>query len=158
MRDPDWKALAFCLCPGVQRAGRRFPMRRFRTCIVLLAASILLAVPTHAFELLMFRRVGCPWCAAWDREIGPAYPKTDIGRRIPIRLIDLGQDDATKFRLKGPVHYTPTFVLVEDDHEVGRIEGYPGPDFFWSRLENLLPERGHTTGEAPGPGTRGATP
>jgi hypothetical protein len=133
-------------------------MRRSTTCIVLLAASILLAVPAQAFELLMFRRVGCPWCAAWDREIGPVYPRTDIGRRIPIRFIDLDQDDATKFRLKGPVHYTPTFVLIEEDREVSRIEGYPGPDFFWSRLENLVPERAHTTGEAPGPGAGGVRP
>jgi len=157
MVDPDWKALTFCLSPGVQRPRRRSPMRHLKTWIMVLAASLLLAVPAHAFELLMFRRVGCPWCAAWDREIGPAYPRTDIGRRIPIRFIDLDRDDATKFRLKGPVHYTPTFVLIEDDHEVGRIEGYPGADFFWSRIENLVPERAHTTGDASA-GARGITP
>ena len=40
-------------------------------------------------ELLMYRRAGCPWCAAWDREIGPVYPKTEIGRRLPVRFVDL---------------------------------------------------------------------
>ena len=37
-----------------------------------------------------------------------------------------------------PIRYTPTFVLAEDGQEVGRIEGYPGDEFFWVRLENLL--------------------
>ena len=37
-----------------------------------------------------------------------------------------------------PIRYTPTFVLIEDGKEIGRIEGYPGDEFFWVRLENLL--------------------
>ena len=32
----------------------------------------------------------------------------------------------------------PTFVLVEDGRELGRIEGYPGEDFFWGLLGKLL--------------------
>jgi thioredoxin-related protein len=87
----------------------------------------------------MFRRVGCPWCAAWDREIGPIYAKTELGQRIAIRLIDLDQRDAMKFKLESPVRFTPTFVLLDEDREIGRIEGYPGEDFFWVRLERLVP-------------------
>ena len=29
-------------------------------------------------------------------------------------------------------------MLVENGKEVGRIEGYPGDEFFWVRLDNLL--------------------
>lgn len=86
----------------------------------------------------MFRRAGCPWCAAWDREIGPIYGKTDIGRRVPLRFIDLGRAGATPFALASPVRFTPTFVLVDEGREIGRIEGYPGEDFFWGLLERLL--------------------
>ena len=114
-------------------------MHYLKTCVVLLAAGILLSSNAGAFELIMFRRVGCPWCAAWDREIGPIYAKTELGQRIAIRLIDLDQRDAMKFKLESPVRFTPTFVLLDEDREIGRIEGYPGEDFFWVRLERLVP-------------------
>ena len=114
-----------------------------------------------AAELLMYRKAGCPWCAAWDRQIAPAYPNTELGRRAPVRLLDMDHD-ASPAALRMPVRFSPTFVLVEAGREVGRIEGYPGEDFFWGLLEKLvaqlppasssaLPQRS-TTGRA------GATP
>src|SRR5262249_54990055 len=90
----------------------------------------------QAAELVMFRRPGCSWCAAWDREIGPIYPKTEVGRQIAIRMIDVDRGFAG-IALATPVRYTPTFVLVENQREIGRIEGYPGDAFFWSLLERL---------------------
>jgi hypothetical protein len=86
----------------------------------------------------MYRRAGSPWCATWDREIGPIYPKTDIGRRLPLRMVDLDRGDAPAVRTRSPVRYTPTFVLVENGLEIGRIEGYPGDAFFWGLLERLV--------------------
>lgn len=34
--------------------------------------------------------------------------------------------------------YTPTFVLLKDGAEVGRIEGYPGESFFYGMLQQIL--------------------
>jgi hypothetical protein len=90
-----------------------------------------------AAELVMYRRDGCPWCAKWDREIGPIYPKTDFSKRAPLRHINLDHDRDLPIT-HGAIRYTPTFVLVENAKEVGRIEGYPGDEFFWPRLSNLL--------------------
>ena len=118
-----------------------------RACVVLALAGVLLASHANALELVMFRRAGCPWCAAWDREIGPVYPKTDIGRRIPIQLIDIHEAAAKKIRLNTPVQYTPTFVLVDGEREIGRIEGYPGEDFFWPRVEALIASAPAKTGD-----------
>jgi thioredoxin-related protein len=86
----------------------------------------------------MFRRAGCAWSTAWDREIGPIYGKTEIGGRVPVRFIELEHVNETKFTLESPVRFTPTFVLVDEDREIGRIEGYAGEDFFWGMLERLL--------------------
>ncbi len=86
----------------------------------------------------MYRRAGCPWCAAWDREIGPVYPKTDIGRRLPVRFVDLDKPSGEQIFLTSPVRYTPTFVLVADRREIARLEGYPGEDFFWGQLDRLF--------------------
>jgi hypothetical protein len=88
-----------------------------------------------AAELVMFRRAGCSWCATWDREIGDIYPKTDVGRRLTLRTVDLGAGGRSDVALKRPIRYTPTFVVVERGKEVARIEGYPGQDFFWGLLE-----------------------
>ena len=72
------------------------------------------------------------------KAIGPVYPKTDIGKRLPLRQVDLDRSKDGKVVLVSPVRFTPTFVLVESGRELGRIEGYPGEDFFWGLLERLL--------------------
>jgi hypothetical protein len=104
---------------------------------VSIALLLALASAAQAAELVMFRRDGCPWCAMWDREIGPIYGKTEVGRRAPLRILDLDRGTGG-IRTHGPIHYTPTFVLVENGEEVGRIEGYPGNDFFFDLLQNLV--------------------
>ena len=97
----------------------------------------LLALPASAAELLMYRRAGCPWCLAWDKEVGPVYPKAEIARRAPLRMVDLDEGVDAQVKLARPIRYTPTFVLARDGREVGRIEGYPGDSFFWGLLEKL---------------------
>jgi hypothetical protein len=117
-----------------------------------LCAVVVLMSAASAAELFMYRRAGCPWCAKWDREIGPIYPKTDLGRRLPLRMVDLDRGDAPAIRVRSPVRYTPTFVLVDSGREVGRIEGYPGDAFFWGLLEQMveqLPHQGPKGGLVP---------
>lgn len=99
-----------------------------------------------AAELVMFRKDGCPWCAAWEREVGPAYPKTAEGQRAPLRRIDIGAPRPEGLQLDKPVVFTPTFVLAESGQEVGRITGYPGEASFWALLEDLLDELDRRTG------------
>jgi hypothetical protein len=97
-----------------------------------------LAVEAQAAELLMFRRAGCPWCQAWDEAIGPGYPKSDLGRLLPLRTVDLDRDPAPAVALLRPVLFTPTFVVADEGREIGRIEGYPGQDFFWACSRSWL--------------------
>ncbi len=105
---------------------------------VALVASLLQFGGVHAAELYMFESRGCPWCVRWHAEIGPAYPKTSEGRRAPLRRLDLGHASSAGVALAVPVTVAPTFVLVESGKEIGRITGYPGPDFFWGLLAELL--------------------
>jgi thioredoxin-related protein len=110
-------------------------MRLRLLAVLLLAFS---ALPLQAAELLMFRQPGCPWCAAWDRTIAPIYPKTDIGKKFTLRHVDLHGSQEGWPKLKTPVRFTPTFVLVDQGRELGRIEGYAGEHFFWAQLEGLI--------------------
>jgi thioredoxin-related protein len=98
---------------------------------------VLSVASAAAAELMMFRRDGCSYCAAWDRDVAPAYGKTEIGRQVPLRIVDIRRDKP-EIVLKRRVIYTPTFVLVDAGHEVGRIEGYTGDHFFWGLLASLL--------------------
>ncbi|NIY71066.1 hypothetical protein HCZ30_01295 [Marivivens donghaensis] len=121
----------------------RTPVKRIRRPklkYLIAALSILVAAPVAAeTQLLMVRETGCFWCARWDAEVGDAYDKTTEGKAAPLVTADLhGSLDAYDF--VRPVVFSPTFVLIEDNVELGRIEGYPGEDFFWGFLGNLLAE------------------
>jgi hypothetical protein len=107
---------------------------------VLLTAFFLIALASGAAaaELLMFETEDCPWCRRWHAEIGPGYPKTEEGRRAPLRRLDIRQQAQAGAELERPVTATPTFVLVAGRREIGRLVGYPGSEFFYSLLGDLL--------------------
>jgi hypothetical protein len=111
----------------------------------LLAASLIVLLtlsrsdqPALSAELIMLEEPGCGWCRLWLNEIGPGYPKTDEGRYAPLRRLRRADLPVAGVTLRSPVVSTPTFVLVENKREVGRITGYPGADFFYGLLGELL--------------------
>lgn len=89
--------------------------------------------------LLLVEDRGCPYCARWDREVGPAYARSPEGRFAPLVRRFRGSPDAG---FLGGVVFSPTFVVLKEGKEVGRIVGYAGPDFFWSELSALLNKAG----------------
>lgn len=93
-------------------------------------------------ELLMFEQPGCLYCARWNAEVAPEYPLTAEGRAAPLRRINLHADLPAGITLAAHPVFTPTFVVIRDGVETGRLEGYPGEDFFWPLLGSLLREAG----------------
>lgn len=91
-----------------------------------------------AAELVMFEDAGCVWCARFNDEVGPIYPKTTEGQRAPLRRVDLAKPVPTDLEFIQIERLTPVFVLVDNGREVGRIRGYPGDDHFWGLLNILL--------------------
>ena len=112
-------------------------MRRLQAILVCLFAVLPLAAASETY-LYMAEEHGCPWCARWDREVSEIYPKTPEGREAPLRRFDIhtGQPEHVLFERR--VTFTPTFILVRDNVEISRIEGYPGEDFFWGLLGMML--------------------
>lgn len=90
--------------------------------------------------LLMFEQPGCVYCARWNEEVAPEYDLTEEGRAAPLRRLQLRDAVPEEFALARPAVFTPTFVLVREGAEMGRIEGYPGEDFFWPLLARLIRE------------------
>ena len=56
---------------------------------------ILAAQASAAYELIMVEQQGCHYCERWKEEIGPIYPKTDVGMFAPIRMVDITNVDST---------------------------------------------------------------
>ena len=114
-------------------------MRRFIPASLALAISSLAsAAPLKAAELIMFEQAGCVWCAKWNSEIAPAYAKSAEGKIAPLRRVDIHApmpDDLAGIRVE---RFTPTFVLVENGEEIGRMRGYTGDEFFWFLLGEML--------------------
>lgn len=108
--------------------------------VLLVSAGLMVAaLPLRAeVTLVMFEEVGCIWCARWNAEVGPEYPLTPEGVVAPLVRLDIHDDLPEDLTLDSRPRFTPTFVLVQNGTELGRIEGYPGEDFFWGLLGRLL--------------------
>lgn len=106
---------------------------------------VVLAAPfASSAELLMLEQAGCVWCKRWHAEIGVAYPKTPEGAAAPLRRVDIHAAWPEDLAAIKPDLFTPTFVLVKDGKEVGRLRGYAGEDFFWPLLDEIMAEAGIT--------------
>ncbi|MEZ5779571.1 MAG: hypothetical protein R3E44_14545 [Paracoccaceae bacterium] len=108
----------------------------------------LAASPVSAeMRLLMVEQEGCVYCAEWNRVIAPIYPKSPEGKAAPLERIHIRGPYPEDAALGPRPAFTPTFILVADGREAGRIEGYPGEDFFWGLLANMLEATGKYTRE-----------
>ena len=96
----------------------------------------------EAAELVMFESHGCEWCELWNEEIGAIYGKTSEAKIIPLRRVDIGGDRPSDLKHLGGLVYTPTFIVMQKGKEVGRIIGYPGEDFFWQLLNEIIVSKG----------------
>lgn len=119
---------------------RSLSVQIFVAQVLILAASLACATTPNAKSqaavyLVMLDDLGCEYCELWQREVGVIYHKTQQGRFAPLRRYRHG---AVPYRKFDNVHYSPTFIVVRGEKEVGRIVGYPGEDFFWAMLDKIL--------------------
>jgi hypothetical protein len=115
-----------------------FCLRHKALAVVVLVLGLASPQFAGAAELVVFERAGCARCLAWEHDIAPIYPKTEESRQAPLRRVDLAGPRPADLAGVNDVKYTPTFVLVEEGREIGRIVGYTGDEFFWPELRELL--------------------
>ncbi len=109
--------------------------------LTVLLTAVAFAAPSSsatAAELLMFEDAGCPYCRRWHAEIGPGYAKSAEGQRAPLRRIDIRAELPQGVQLSRRVTITPTFVLVDQGREIGRVAGYVGAEFFYEVLDEVM--------------------
>ena len=106
--------------------------------IVLLIFTVpILSENLMAAELIMVEQQGCYYCEEWKDQLGHIYPKTPEGKYAQLKTFDITEVDGIK-GLERDVIFTPTFILMEKNKELGRLEGYSSEDFFWELLEVIL--------------------
>jgi hypothetical protein len=112
--------------------------KRLSVVLLFAAALAVTAPPARAAELVLFENAYCPWCATFHHEVGAIYPKTDEGKRAPLRRVDTDKPIPSDLAFIERERLTPLFVLIDQGREIGRIRGYPGEDHFWGLLGVLL--------------------
>lgn len=111
----------------------------FLSTLLIIAGTLSAAAQT---KLIMVEEIGCMWCARWNDEISEIYPKTGEGRAAPLERMDIHMPYPPELGFSSKLRFTPTFVLIVDNKEVSRLEGYPGEDFFWGVLGQMLKRAG----------------
>lgn len=108
--------------------------------VVLLALTLAVGAGASAVaaELVMFEKKGCPWCAAWMRDIGQHYSHSDQAKLLPLRKVDIDEPRPPELEKFGQIRFTPTFVAIACGEEIDRIIGYGGADIFWDRLDQAV--------------------
>ncbi len=106
-----------------------------------LVLGVLLALPAQGqgLRLLMIEQVGCAICAAFNRDLAPGYANSPAGQVAPLVHADLRGPLPEGVVLHIRPYVTPTFILIgADGHEVSRLTGFPGEDFFWPYVDEMI--------------------
>ena len=99
----------------------------------------------HGLRLVMVDLKGCTFCAAFRREVMPAYSARPEGRRAPLAIVPIDGPWPDGIALAARPRVTPTFILLRNGVEQARIEGYASPDSFWPALRSMLNTATETT-------------
>ena len=118
---------------------RQIKALRFALACLALASAVTVGAPApKAAELIMLERPGCSWCLRWNREVAPIYPLTAEAQVAPLRRVDITAPWPEDLAGIAKDRYTPTFIVVENGTEIARLRGYPGDNFFWPLLSEML--------------------
>lgn len=117
-------------------------MRRYLTPLGLLLLLTAGAASAGSLQLLVTHDAACGEYARWQREVAPTYASTAEGRAAPLLSVNTDGPWPNGLALASRPKATPTFILIDDGRELGRIEGYGDAASFRTRLARLLHQGG----------------
>jgi thioredoxin-related protein len=101
---------------------------------------LILTVQSNALaaQLVMIDSKMCRYCAAFNRQVGSDYDKTEAGRAAPLRRVSILRKWPSDLAGIKRTTYTPVFILVDQGREVGRFYGFIDAATFYADLNRLL--------------------
>ncbi len=112
-------------------------LRVFASTSRLLALGVVLifaALPHIAIagkSLIMVTSEYCPFCKAWEHDVGVVYDKSSYAQILPLTRVNMGSPIPEGVVLQKPVVGTPTFLIIRDGQEIDRQRGYDDEEMFW---------------------------
>ena len=109
----------------------------FSTFLFIASSSFATETLSHK-QLIFITSKYCPFCKAWEQDIGSLYHRTTYAKKAPLRRIDITEVEFELPEMAENVVGTPTFLIFQNGREIGRIEGYQSAEmFFWALSEYI---------------------
>lgn len=97
------------------------------------------SVRAQDLQLLMVEQAGCYYCRIFNRDMAPIYETSAEGKLAPLVHVQLRDPLPEGITLASIPFVTPTFILLgPDGMEIERLTGFPGEDFFWSYIGDMI--------------------
>ena len=122
------------------------PLRVFASPFRILALGVVLnfaalsQIAIASTRLVMVTSDHCPFCQAWERDVGVVYDKSPYAPALPLTQVDMGSAMPEGVALLKPVVGTPTFLIIRDGKEIDRQRGYDDAEVFWWWLSEYAAE------------------
>ena len=119
-----------------------FQKSKYFAFIILLSAGLSNFKQTGSIasdlRLVMFTSKDCPVCQAWEREVGSVYKKSHYQVALPLTRVNFSAGISDLMSLQEPIIGTPTFVILRNGEEEGRILGFNDTEIFWWELSSFV--------------------
>ncbi len=123
------RLVAFCVNVSLIRA---------LALILPIAASPLTAAADSL--LIMVTSDHCPYCQAWELDVGKIYDGSPYAPSLPLTRVEIGSKIPGDVTLQKPVVGTPTFLIIQKGQEIDRQDGYINAQMFWWWLSEYAAE------------------
>ena len=117
-------------------SNRLAALLKYRNILNRFLAALAFIAITHnaaaAARLIMVTSEHCPYCQAWERDVGVAYDKSPYAAKLPLSRVGIGSEMPKNVAIKKPIVGTPTFLIILNGQEIDRQRGYVDAEmFFW---------------------------
>jgi hypothetical protein len=144
--DKAWRILRVCIVNllrfGIQTNitksngnSRLVALRVYASQSKAFALALALSAPAQIAaadsRLIMVTSDYCPYCQAWELDIGVIYGKSPYAPSLPLTRVDIGSKMPGDVTFRKPVVGTPTFLIILNGQEIDRQRGYIDAEMFW---------------------------
>lgn len=113
--------------------------------MALIGAALAQAVANKAgkeiekqFELIMFETSLCNHCAVFDDDVAKLYKSHSLAQMAPMVKVNLDEVGTGRYHLNKPIQMVPTFVVMQNGKEIGRISGMVNKFAFLAFVRDKL--------------------